>query len=123
MSRNGKNMNDLQNEDSYRPPAINRTRAAIVPNGDAGIGVRLRMRRIMLGLSQTKLGEAIGVTFQQIQKYERGTNRISAGTLHALSQALGVPISFFFDQPAAADEVSDRSTSGSTESQDWSIRH
>jgi transcriptional regulator with XRE-family HTH domain len=52
----------------------------------------------MLGLSQEKLGEAIGLTFQQVQKYERGANRIGASRLHELSQVLDVPVSFFFDE-------------------------
>jgi len=55
------------------------------------------MRRTLLGYSQERLGEAIGLTFQQVQKYERGSNRISAGTLYRLSQVLDVPVSFFFD--------------------------
>lgn len=64
---------------------------------DVRVGARLRLRRNMLGLSQEKLGEAIGLTFQQVQKYERGTNRIGASRLHELSRVLDVPISFFFD--------------------------
>src|ERR1700724_640918 len=64
---------------------------------DVHVGSRVRMRRNMLGLSQEKLGEAIGLTFQQVQKYERGTNRISASRLHDLSRVLDVPVSFFFD--------------------------
>ncbi|CAO3373472.1 hypothetical protein [Azospirillum argentinense] len=64
---------------------------------DAHVGQRVRMRRTLLGMSQEKLGEAIGLTFQQVQKYERGSNRISAGTLYRLGQVLDVPISFFFD--------------------------
>jgi transcriptional regulator with XRE-family HTH domain len=64
---------------------------------DAYVGQRLRARRSLLGISQEKLGEAIGLTFQQVQKYERGSNRISAGTLYRLGQALGVPVGFFFD--------------------------
>ncbi|MBP2294869.1 helix-turn-helix domain-containing protein [Azospirillum rugosum] len=55
------------------------------------------MRRTLLGMSQEKLGEAIGLTFQQVQKYERGSNRISAGTLYRLGQVLDIPVSFFFD--------------------------
>ncbi|TVZ61395.1 transcriptional regulator with XRE-family HTH domain [Azospirillum brasilense] len=55
------------------------------------------MRRTLLGMSQERLGEAIGLTFQQVQKYERGSNRISAGTLYRLGQVLDVPVSFFFD--------------------------
>jgi transcriptional regulator with XRE-family HTH domain len=56
------------------------------------------MRRKMLSMSQTKLGEAIGLTFQQVQKYEKGTNRLSAGRLQQLAQVL-VPVSFFFEDP------------------------
>ena len=65
---------------------------------DAHIGTRIRMRRMILGMSQEELGAAIGVAFQQVQKYERGVNRVSASRLHALAQVLGVPISFFFDE-------------------------
>src|SRR4051812_14824824 len=64
---------------------------------DVRVGARLRLRRNMLGLSQEKLGEAIGLTFQQVQKYERGANRIGASRLHELSQLLDVPVAFFFD--------------------------
>jgi transcriptional regulator with XRE-family HTH domain len=64
---------------------------------DIQVGARLRLRRNMLGLSQEKLGEAIGLTFQQVQKYERGANRIGASRLHELSRVLDVPVSFFFD--------------------------
>src|SRR5438128_8974347 len=64
---------------------------------DTHVGSRVRLRRNMLGLSQEKLGEAIGLTFQQVQKYERGANRIGASRLHDLSRVLDVPVSFFFD--------------------------
>jgi len=64
---------------------------------DVQVGSRVRLRRNMLGLSQSKLGEAIGLAFQQVQKYERGANRISASGLHMLSRVLDVPVSFFFD--------------------------
>lgn len=64
---------------------------------DRHVGSRVRMRRITVGLSQEKLGEALGVTFQQIQKYEKGTNRISASRMQNIAQVLGVPVSFFFD--------------------------
>jgi transcriptional regulator with XRE-family HTH domain len=64
---------------------------------DIRVGARLRLRRNMLGLSQEKLGEAIGLTFQQVQKYERGANRIGASRLHELSRVLDVPVSFFLD--------------------------
>src|SRR6476646_3891618 len=79
---------------SRRPSRLKMT----TPNPiDVRVGVRLRLRRNMLGLSQEKLGEAIGLTFQQVQKYERGANRIGASRLHELSRVLDVPISFFFD--------------------------
>src|SRR5437667_9426334 len=64
---------------------------------DVHVGSRVRLRRNMLGLSQEKLGTAIGLTFQQVQKYERGANRIGASRLHELSRVLDVPVSFFFD--------------------------
>jgi transcriptional regulator with XRE-family HTH domain len=64
---------------------------------DGHVGSRIRLRRSLLGLSQTKLGDAMGVTFQQVQKYERGANRISASKLYTLSCVLNVPISFFFE--------------------------
>ncbi len=65
---------------------------------DIHVGARVRLRRTLRGMTQTDLGDAIGVTFQQMQKYEKGTNRISASRLYALAGALDVPISFFFDE-------------------------
>ncbi len=64
---------------------------------DVHVGSRVRLRRTLLGMSQEKLGEAIGLTFQQVQKYERGVNRIGASRLFDLSRVLDVPIGFFFD--------------------------
>ena len=64
---------------------------------DVHVGTRVRLRRTLLGMSQGKLGNAMGLTFQQVQKYERGANRIGASRLYTLSQALDVPVSFFFD--------------------------
>ena len=64
---------------------------------DKYVGSRVRMRRIMLGMSQEKLGEALGLTFQQVQKYEKGTNRIGASRLQQISEILQVPVSFFFE--------------------------
>jgi len=64
---------------------------------DVHVGSRVRLRRTLLGLSQEKLGEAVGLTFQQIQKYERGANRIGASRMYDLSHVLDVPVSFFFD--------------------------
>lgn len=64
---------------------------------DVHVGTRVRLRRTMLGISQEKLGEAVGLTFQQIQKYERGANRIGSSRLFEFSRVLDVPVSFFFD--------------------------
>ncbi|MDT6939846.1 helix-turn-helix domain-containing protein [Brucella pseudogrignonensis] len=64
---------------------------------DVHVGSRIRLRRNMLGLSQEKLGESLGITFQQIQKYEKGTNRVGASRLQAISAILTVPVSFFFE--------------------------
>ncbi len=72
---------------------------------DIHVGQRLRLRRTLLGLSQETLGEAVGITFQQLQKYERGANRISASRLFNLSQVLGVPVTFFFDDLPAHEEA------------------
>jgi len=65
---------------------------------DVHVGSRVRLRRTLLGYSQDKLGKALSLTFQQIQKYERGANRIGSSRLYQLSQILDVPVSFFFDE-------------------------
>ncbi len=70
---------------------------------DIHVGQRLRQRRTLLGLSQEKLARTIGLTFQQIQKYERGVNRIGASRLLQLSRALGVPIAYFFEDMPPTD--------------------
>jgi transcriptional regulator with XRE-family HTH domain len=64
---------------------------------DTHVGARVRMRRMMLSMSQEKLGDGLGLTFQQVQKYEKGTNRIGASRLQAISNILQVPVSFFFE--------------------------
>jgi len=64
---------------------------------DKHVGARVRMRRLMLAMSQEKLGDALGLTFQQVQKYEKGANRIGASRLQQLSHILQVPVSFFFE--------------------------
>jgi transcriptional regulator with XRE-family HTH domain len=64
---------------------------------DKHVGSRVRMRRMMLGMSQEKLGDALGLTFQQVQKYEKGTNRIGASRLSQIAQILQVQVSFFFE--------------------------
>lgn len=64
---------------------------------DQHVGARLRIRRQLVGMSQEALGERLGVSFQQVQKYERGSNRVSASRLYFLADALGVPVSYFFE--------------------------
>jgi transcriptional regulator with XRE-family HTH domain len=64
---------------------------------DKHVGSRVRMRRMMLGMSQEKLGDGLGLTFQQVQKYEKGTNRMGASRLQHISQLLQVPVPFFFE--------------------------
>jgi transcriptional regulator with XRE-family HTH domain len=68
---------------------------------DVRVGSRVRMRRLMLKMSQTELGKALGLTFQQVQKYEKGKNRIGASRLQQISDVLQVPVSFFFEDPRA----------------------
>lgn len=90
---------------------------------DVHVGMRLRQRRTLLGMSQEKLAKAFGVSFQQVQKYERGANRISASRLHLLTKILDVPVSYFFeglpssitDRPLPTDsDAPDRMTSRET---------
>src|SRR3990167_8350769 len=86
-----------------------RKRAAMAnkkkPN-DIHVGSRVRLRRMMLSMSQEKLGEALGITFQQIQKYEKGTNRIGASRLQHIASVLAVPVAFFFeDAPSTPAEA------------------
>ncbi|WP_026363184.1 helix-turn-helix transcriptional regulator [Methylopila sp. M107] len=70
---------------------------------DAHVGSRVRMRRVLIGMSQEKLGEALGITFQQIQKYEKGTNRIGASRMQQISTVMGVPVSYFFEDAPGSD--------------------
>ena len=74
---------------------------------DVHVGSRVRLRRTLLGMSQEKLGEAIGLTFQQVQKYERGANRIGASRLYDLARVLDVPVSFFYEEMSS--ETKERS--------------
>ena len=67
---------------------------------DRYVGNRMRVRRLEVGMSQEKLGEALGITFQQVQKYENGTNRVSISRLHQIAQALETPISYFYEGAA-----------------------
>jgi transcriptional regulator with XRE-family HTH domain len=82
---------------------------------DIHVGGRIRLRRNMLGMSQEKLGENLGITFQQIQKYEKGTNRVGASRLQAIASILEVPVAFFFEdapgqEPAAGRGFSEDSS-------------
>ncbi len=77
---------------STRPSKTQKTPSPI----DKHVGSRVRMQRMLVGISQEKLGDALGLTFQQVQKYEKGTNRIGASRLHSIAGVLGVPIDFFY---------------------------
>ncbi len=75
-----------------------------VPNPiDRHVGARVRMRRLLVSMSQERLGDALGITFQQIQKYEKGANRIGASRLQQIAKILGVPVEFFFDGAPSGD--------------------
>lgn len=74
---------------------------------DAYIGSRVRMRRKILGMTQEGLGQELGMTFQQVQKYEKGTNRIGAGRLKIIADILDVPVSFFYPASEDPDDHSD----------------
>ena len=78
---------------------------------DVHVGSRVRLRRTLLGMSQEKLGDALGLTFQQVQKYERGANRIGSSRLFQLSKILDVPVSFFFDDMETASAAGARGMS------------
>ena len=83
---------------------------------DVHVGARLRMRRVLQGMSQEKLGEKLDLTFQQVQKYEKGANRVSASRLYQIGEILKVPVDFFFDglpDPSASGAVNGFSESGS----------
>ena len=90
---------------------------------DIHVGTRIRLRRTLLGMSQERLGDALGLTFQQVQKYERGVNRVGASRLFDLSRILDVPISFFYDNMAdqggfvSSPAPSQRQVSGFAEAQ------
>ncbi|MEK1887051.1 MAG: helix-turn-helix domain-containing protein [Phyllobacterium sp.] len=71
---------------------------------DVHVGARIRLRRNMIGLSQEKLGDSLGITFQQIQKYEKGMNRVGASRLQAIGNVLNVPVTFFFDDMPGQDD-------------------
>ena len=79
---------------------------------DVHVGARVRQRRVLLGMNQTKLGEALGIAFQQVQKYERGTNRISASRLYDLSRVFDVSIEHFFEDMPPEVAASSLATKG-----------
>ena len=79
---------------------------------DKHVGARVRMRRMMLSMSQEKLGDALGLTFQQVQKYEKGANRIGASRLQQIAHILQVPVAFFFE---GGPTVSGQQTDGMSE--------
>jgi len=99
----------IRNRDPDRARGSSRGRT---PQGnpnpvDVHVGGRIRLRRTLLGMSQERLGDALGLTFQQVQKYERGTNRVGASRLWDLSRVLDVPVSFFYED--MSDGVADKS--------------
>ena len=79
---------------------------------DVHVGKRLRLRRTLLGMSQERLGELLGLTFQQVQKYERGVNRIGSSRLYEIGQILDIPVSFFFDDMPEEGRPPARSAEG-----------
>lgn len=89
---------------------------------DVHVGTRIRLRRTLLAMSQERLGDALGLTFQQVQKYERGVNRVGASRLFDLSRVLDVPISFFFDDMpetvAGPNSTASRRSVGFSDAQD-----
>ena len=108
MPRTGRARKDIHLSDDPEPVDIH-------------VGGRVRMRRLFLGLSQEKLANAIGVSFQQLQKYERGTNRISASRLYALSKFLGVPVSWFFEDAPSERRSAGASASASREARNAAV--
>ncbi len=97
----------VSNKGSSNKKNISNSALSEIHPVDAHVGHRLRQRRTILGFSQTKLAEAIGVTFQQVQKYEQGSNRIGASRLHMVSKVLDAPISYFFDEMPSEVETDD----------------
>jgi len=96
--------------------ALPRTEEAINPRKsnpvDVHVGGRVRLRRMLLGMSQEKLGENLGLTFQQVQKYEKGANRIGASRLFELARILGVGVQYFFEDLSPASNTAIASMSG-----------
>ena len=101
----GEGVGQREERANLQPAKADRMPPGIPNPVDIHVGSRVRLRRTLLGLSQEKLGEAVGLTFQQIQKYERGANRIGASRLFEFSRILDVPVSFFFDDMAERAKV------------------
>ena len=85
---------------------------------DVHVGGRVRFRRMLLGMSQERLGEKLGLTFQQIQKYEKGINRIGASRLYDLAQVLGVPVQFFYEDAPIGESRVDAADGQAADGQD-----
>jgi transcriptional regulator with XRE-family HTH domain len=104
------------------PPERRRRRTGPHPV-DIHVGSRVRMRRTLLGMSQEKLGDALALTFQQVQKYERGANRIGSSRLFEISRILDVPVSFFFEEmsseAASAGPLTDSGDPLTTDSEEF----
>jgi transcriptional regulator with XRE-family HTH domain len=97
-------LSELKIKPTHPPLAKNESMAKKTPNPiDRHVGSRVRMRRMMLSMSQEKLGDALGLTFQQVQKYEKGANRIGASRLQNIAAILQVPVAFFFEGLPAQD--------------------
>lgn len=110
----------MQSDENADRPADREHRPSPI---DVHVGGRVRLRRTLMGMSQERLGEALGLTFQQVQKYERGVNRIGASRLFDLARVLDVPIGFFFDDMpdgmgGTTSGLSRRTASGFADSQD-----
>jgi transcriptional regulator with XRE-family HTH domain len=89
---------------------------------DMHVGNRIRMRRMLIGMSQDKLSHSLGVTFQQIQKYEKGSNRVSASRLYHLAQVLGVPVQYFYEGlPDGAEEAVEKAATGVKETGEQAV--
>lgn len=112
-------INPIEPDQKRRRSSRGRT-ASGKPNPiDIHVGARVRLRRTLIGMSQEKLGELIGLTFQQVQKYEKGANRIGASRLFDLSRILDVPVGFFYDDmPDAVSAQSPRLIGGLAEEPD-----
>jgi transcriptional regulator with XRE-family HTH domain len=86
---------------------------------DVHVGNRVRMRRMLIGMSQEKLGDQLGLTFQQVQKYEKGSNRVSASRLFQMAQILGVTVQFFYDDMPGS--VSGQASTGFAENKNGEL--